>query len=144
MSLIKKILVAQATALIVMAGASAQAASDDVAARLKPVGDVCIEGQECAAAAAGGAAPAAAGASAARSGDDIVAKSCGVCHATGLLEAPITGDKPAWAARAEVSGGLDGLLAVAKAGRGAMPPGGTCGDCSDEELMNAIKTMSGL
>ena len=79
MSLIKKILVAQATALIVMAGTSAQAASDDVAARLKPVGDVCIEGQECAAAAAGGAAPAAAGASAARSGDDIVAKSCGVC-----------------------------------------------------------------
>lgn len=143
MNLIKKALVAQATALFVMAGASAQAASDDVAARLKPVGEVCIEGQECAAAAAGGAAPVAAG-GAARSGDDIVAKSCGVCHATGLLDAPVTGDKPAWAARAEVSGGLDGLLAVAKAGKGAMPPGGTCGDCSDEELMNAIKTMSGL
>lgn len=143
MNLIKKALVAQATALFVMAGASAQAASDDVAARLKPVGEVCIEGQECAAAVAGGAAPVAAG-GAARSGDDIVAKSCGVCHATGLLEAPVTGDKPAWAARAEVSGGLDGLLAVAKAGKGAMPPGGTCGDCSDEELMNAIKTMSGL
>lgn len=143
MNLIKKALVAQATALFVMAGASAQAASDDVAARLKPVGEVCIEGQECAAAATGGAAPVAAG-GAARSGDDIVAKSCGVCHATGLLEAPVTGDKPAWAARAEVSGGLDGLLAVAKAGKGAMPPGGTCGDCSDEELMNAIKTMSGL
>lgn len=156
MNLIKKILVAQATALFVLAGAATQAVADDsVAARLKPVGDVCIEGQECAAAAVAAAADvadaagaasesAAAPAAAGRSGDDIVARSCGVCHGTGLLDAPLTGDKEAWAARAELVGGMDGLLAVAIGGKGAMPPMGTCGDCSDEELVNAIKVMSGL
>lgn len=148
MNLMKKILVAQAAALFVLAGAAAQAATDDaVAARLKPVGEVCIQGQECAAAeasvaaaATAGAAPAAAG----RSGDDVVAKSCNVCHGTGLLDAPLSGDKDAWAVRFEAQGGMDGLLAVAKGGKGAMPPMGTCGDCSDEELVSAIKVMSGL
>lgn len=151
MNLIKKILVAQAAALFVLAGAAQAATDEAVAARLKPVGDVCIQGQECAAAAAAtagaageaadaAAAPAAAG----RSGDDIVARSCGVCHGTGLLDAPLTGDKEAWAARADAEGGLDGLLAIAKGGKGAMPPMGTCGDCTDDELLNAIKTMSGL
>ncbi|TDQ37029.1 c-type cytochrome [Thiopseudomonas denitrificans] len=149
MNLIKKILVAPAAALFVLAGAAAQAATDDaVAARLKPVGEVCIKGQECAAAAAAAPAEAAGGsasaAAAGRSGDDIVAKSCGVCHGTGLLDAPKTGDKEAWAIRAEAGGGMDGLLAVAKSGRGGMPPMGTCGDCSDDELISAIKAMSGL
>lgn len=148
MNLIKKILVAQATALFVLAGA-AQAAGGDVAARIKPVGDVCIEGQECAAAEASLAAaePAAGGAAAApagRSGEQIVSQSCGVCHATGLLEAPLTGDEAAWAARSDAEGGLDGLLAISKSGKGAMPPMGTCGDCSDDELLSAIKFMSGL
>lgn len=153
MNLIKKILVAQATALFVLAGA-AQAAGGDVAARIKPVGDVCIEGQECAAAeaslaaaetaAGGGEDAGAAAASAGRSGEQIVNQSCGVCHATGLLEAPLTGDEAAWAARLDAEGGLDGLLAISKSGKGAMPPMGTCGDCSDDELLNAIKFMSGL
>lgn len=146
MNLIKKILVAQAAALFVLAGTAVHAAGDDaVAERLKPVGEVCIQGQECAAAGTAAAAPAAGAiAAAGRSGDEIVAKSCGVCHGTGLLDAPKTGDKEAWAARAELVGGMDGLLAVAIGGKGAMPPMGTCGDCSDEELVNAIKVMSGL
>lgn len=149
MNLIKKILVAQATALFVLAGTAAHAAVDEeVAARLKPVGDVCIEGQECAAATAAVAeAGDSAGetvAAAGRSGEQIVTQSCGVCHGTGLLEAPLTGDADAWAERFEAGGGMDGLLAVAKGGKGAMPPMGTCGDCTDDELVSAIKFMSGL
>lgn len=147
MNLIKKILVAQAAALFVLAGSAVQAATDEaVAERLKPVGEVCIQGQECAAAGTAAAANAGAPAVAAagRSGDEIVTKSCGVCHGTGLLSAPKTGDKEDWAARAELAGGMDGLLSVAIKGKGAMPPMGTCADCSDEELVNAIKVMSGL
>lgn len=155
MNLIKKILVAQAAVLFVWMG-TAQANTDEaVAERLKPVGNVCIEGQECAAAEASAAAAQEAVAEdagaavadaepAGRSGEDIVARSCGVCHATGLLEAPITGDTEAWAARAEAEGGLDGLLAISKSGKGAMPPMGTCADCSDAEMLSAIKVMSGL
>ena len=58
MNLIKKILVAQ-TAVLALWAVSAQAATnDDIAERLKPVGEVCIQGEECAAA---GPAAAAAG-----------------------------------------------------------------------------------
>jgi len=40
--------------------------------------------------------------------------------------------------------GLDGLLAKAITGLNAMPPKGTCGECSDAELKAAIQKMSGL
>ncbi|NKQ12390.1 cytochrome c5 family protein [Pseudomonas sp. SST3] len=133
-------LVAQ-TAVVALWAVSAQAATnDDIAERLKPVGEVCIQGEECAAA---GAATAAAG-GAARSGEEVVGKFCNACHGTGLLNSPKVGDTAAWQARADKQGGLDGLLATAISGINAMPPKGTCADCSDDELMAAIKHMSGL
>jgi len=137
-NLIKKILVAQATVLALWA-VSAQATTDEaIAERLKPVGEVCVMGEECkgvgeVAAVAGGAA---------RTADDIVAKHCGACHTPGILGAPKVGDTAAWQARA--SNGLDGLLANAISGINAMPPKGTCNDCSDDELREAIQKMSGL
>lgn len=141
MKLIKKILVAQ-TAVLALWAMSAQAATDEaIAERLKPVGEVCIQGEECAAAGAG-AAVAAGGA--ARSGADVYGKFCTACHSTGLLNAPKTGDSAAWTAKADASGGLDGLLKYAISGINAMPPKGTCGDCSDDELKAAIQHMSGL
>ncbi|MBF6624716.1 MAG: cytochrome C [Pseudomonadales bacterium 32-61-5] len=141
MKLIKKILVAQ-TAVLALWAMSAQAATDEaIAERLKPVGEVCIQGEECAAAGAG-AAVAAGGA--ARSGADVYGKFCTACHSTGLLNAPKTGDSAAWTAKADASGGLDGLLKNAISGINAMPPKGTCGDCSDDELKAAIQHMSGL
>lgn len=141
MNLIKKILVAQ-TAVVALWAMSAQAATDDaIAERLKPVGSVCIQGEECAAAGAG-AAGAAGGA--ARSGSDVYGKFCTACHGSGLLNAPKTGDTATWSARADAAGGLDGLLTHAINGINAMPPKGTCGDCSDDELKAAIEHMSGL
>nr|WP_219856840.1 MULTISPECIES: c-type cytochrome [Stutzerimonas stutzeri subgroup] len=121
---------------------SAQAATDDaIAERLKPVGSVCIQGEECAAAGAGAAAAAG---GAARSGSDVYGKFCTACHGSGLLNAPKTGDTATWSARADAAGGLDGLLTHAINGINAMPPKGTCGDCSDDELKAAIEHMSGL
>nr|WP_272889332.1 c-type cytochrome [Stutzerimonas stutzeri] len=138
--MIKKILVAQ-TAVVALWAVSAQAATnDDIAERLKPVGEVCIQGEECAA--AGPAAAAAGGA--ARTGEQVVGKFCGACHGTGLLNSPKVGDTAAWQARADKEGGLDGLLAKAISGINAMPPKGTCADCSDDELKAAIQHMSGL
>ena len=143
MNLIKKILLAQATVLALWA-ASAQATTDeDIAQRIKPVGEVCVQGQECANAPA--AAPAGtAVASAGRSADDIINKHCVACHGSGLLNAPKTGDTADWQARADTQGGLDGLLKFAISGINAMPPKGTCSDCTDDELLGAIKSMSGL
>jgi len=140
-NLIKKILVAQ-TAVVALWAMSAQAATDDaIAERLKPVGSVCIQGEECAAAGAGAAAAAG---GAARSGSDVYGKFCTACHGSGLLNAPKTGDTATWSARADAAGGLDGLLTHAINGINAMPPKGTCGDCSDDELKAAIEHMSGL
>lgn len=140
MNLIKKILVAPATVLALWA-VTAQATTDEaIAERLKPVGEVCVMGEEC----KGVGAVAVAAGGAARTADDIVAKHCGACHTPGILGAPIIGDTAAWKARADKEGGIDGILQTAIVGINAMPPKGTCADCSDDELREAIIKMSGL
>ena len=143
MNLINKMLAAQAVVLALCA-VNAQAANvdEEIAQRIKPVGQVCVQGEECKGVAA--AAPAAAAGGGARSGEEVVTASCGACHGAGVLGAPKTGDKAAWTARADAAGGLDGLLKHAISGINAMPPKGTCATCTDDELMAAIKSMSGL
>lgn len=137
MNLIKKMLVAPAAVLALWA-VTAQATTDEaIAERLKPVGEVCIMGEECK-----GVGAVAVAAGGARTADDIIAKHCNACHGAGVLGAPKIGDTAAWKARA--SNGIDGLLAHAISGLNAMPPKGTCADCSDDELREAIQKMSGL
>lgn len=155
MNLMKKILLAQATVLALWA-VSAQATTDEaIEQRIQPIGVVCIQGDPCdpAVAAASNAASADAGdtaaaapaaASAGRSADAIINQYCTVCHASGLLDAPIIGETAVWQERADAKGGLEGLLKTSISGINAMPPKGTCSDCTDEELMGAIKAMSGL
>ena len=111
------------------ANARMQAKMED---NIKPVGQVNV-----------GSAPAAAGGAAAaagpRSGDKVYNSACVACHSVGVAGAPKVGDNAAWAGRA--SKGVDGLLATAISGLNAMPPKGTCADCSDEELKAAIEYM---
>ena len=99
---------------------------ESVAARLQPVGRVDI-----------GAPAAAPGA---RSGEEIVKAACSTCHQTGVANAPKIGDKAAWAPR--LKEGLNGLLASAIKGKGAMPPKGGATDLSDTELARAIVFMA--
>ncbi len=142
MNLIMKMLAVPATVLALWAAnAQATTSADEIAKRLEPVGKVCIQGQECA---AGGGGATAAASGDGMSPDDVIAKHCTACHSIGLLEAPKIGDTAAWKARADKEGGLDGLLAKAITGLNAMPPKGTCGECSDAELKAAIQKMSGL
>jgi len=137
---LRKILLASAAMLVVVAGNAFAATANEeaIAERLKPYGTVCLVGDPCAEDVAGGGAAAAGP----RSGADVVGKFCSACHSAGVLGAPKIGDSAAWSARH--GGDLDELLKNAIAGLNAMPPRGTCGDCSDEELMAAIKEMSGL
>ena len=128
-------------ALVALWACNAHAATnDELAKRLEPVGQVCVQGQEC----KGMAVTATAAAGGARTPDDIIAKHCQACHGPGLLRAPKVGDTAAWKERADHQGGLDGILAKAITGINAMPPKGTCADCSDEDLKAAIQKMSGL
>lgn len=98
--------------------------------RIKPAGEVCVEGDAaCAgAAAASGGAP--------KSGDQVYNASCLACHGTGAGGAPKYGDKAAWAPR--IKQGMDTLHKHAIAGFNAMPAKGLCMACSDDEVMAAV------
>lgn len=74
-----------------------------------------------------------------RSGEEVYKTKCTVCHAAGVAGAPKLGDAAAWGPRA--AKGAEALLATSKTGINAMPPKGTCMDCSDAELSAAIDYM---
>ena len=109
---------------------------EEIAARIAPVGSVTLAGAEPVAAPAAAAAPKAADEG---PGAAIYQKACMACHATGAAGAPKLGDKAAWEPR--MAQGLDPLLQTAIAGKGAMPPRGTCMACTDEDLKLAIEYM---
>lgn len=67
-------------------------------------------------------------------------KSCKLCHDGGLMGAPKTGDVAAWAPR--LAKGNDVLMKHIKEGFNAMPPKGTCMDCTDEEFQKLLEKMS--
>jgi cytochrome c5 len=135
-----KMLAAPATVLALWAVSAQASTTDDIAKRLEPVGQVCVQGQEC----KGMEVAASAGGGGAKTPDEVIAKHCNACHGTGLLGSPKIGDAADWGKRAKEQGGLDGLLAKAITGINSMPPKGTCADCSDPELKGAIEKMSGL
>lgn len=139
----------------VFVGAPPQAPMDDqsVAERLKPMGEVTVatapapaaEAPAGAPAAPAEAAPAATGTAAAApagaaAGEAIYNKACIACHAAGVAGAPKLGDAAAWEPR--IAKGIDALMQSALNGLNAMPPRGTCMDCSDEDLRHAIEFMT--
>lgn len=73
------------------------------------------------------------------SGELVYEQRCAVCHKAGIAGAPKLGDGDAWASRTDK--GLDTLVTNAIRGVGAMPPRGTCADCSDEEIAAAVGFM---
>ena len=96
---------------------------ESVTARLQPVGRLEF-----------GAATAKPGA---RSGEDIVKATCAACHQAGVAGAPKIGDKAQWGPR--FKDGLNGMLAIATKGKGAMPPKGGDASLNDAELTRAIR-----
>ncbi|KAF7768944.1 hypothetical protein PCIT_a3475 [Pseudoalteromonas citrea] len=96
--------------------------------RLAPVGTVYLAG----------AAPVEVVPSGPRSGEQVYQASCFACHGTGALGAPKTTDE--WATR--LTKGRDMLIDHAINGFNAMPPRGTCMDCSDDEIAAAVDFMT--
>lgn len=109
------------------------------AERIKPVGEVCVEGKECAG--AGAVASAAPAGGAPRSGEQVYNTTCQGCHGTGAAGAPKLGDKGAWGPR--IAQGKDTLYKHALGGIRAMPPKGTCMNCSDDEIKATVDFMVG-
>ncbi|PKM22700.1 MAG: cytochrome c5 family protein [Gammaproteobacteria bacterium HGW-Gammaproteobacteria-14] len=105
--------------------------------RLRPVGTVCVDGEDCGAAAAATETVAAGP----RAGDAVYNAACMACHATGAAGAPKTGDKAAWAPR--IGKGMATLVKNSINGINAMPPMGMCMNCSEDEIKAAVEYMVG-
>lgn len=77
--------------------------------------------------------------------DDIIEgkynRSCKMCHEAGLMEAPKTGDKEAWAPR--LTQGNEVLLKHTIEGYKLMPAKGLCQNCSEDDYRKLIDKMSG-
>jgi len=120
---------------LVAGGASAamlpQQSTDEIKERIAPVAKVRVAGAS-ETAATGNAAGA-------RSGDAIYNRYCLACHAAGVLGAPKINDAADWEPR--LAQGMDVVLKHAIDGLNAMPPRGTCLDCSDDEIQAAIDYM---
>ena len=102
--------------------------TDDIKARIAPVGKVYLAGAESAVAAPAGP----------RTAEQVYQVACFACHGTGALDAPKKGDA-AWKPRLEQ--GFEVLKKHAIEGIRAMPPRGACADCTDDEIGDAIKFM---
>ena len=126
----------------------------EIIERIKPVGSVCIQGRDCSAGAesaqaseasttTGAATPAAADTAApvaaARSGETIYSTACVACHSTGVGGAPKMGAAADWAPR--IAQGEAMMLEHSMKGLRAMPPMGTCMNCSEDEMKLAIEHM---
>jgi cytochrome c5 len=72
-------------------------------------------------------------------GKKVYDETCSVCHAEGKLGAPKMGDQKAWAPL--IAQNMDVLIYRAIHGYRRMPPRGTCIDCSDAEIIAAVKYM---
>ena len=128
-------LVAMALAVAVSAQEISDRERAAIEERIRPVGEVCLQGDSrC-----GGSAAAAS--SGPRSGEDVYNSACMACHSTGAGGAPKLGDVAAWVDRiakgndALYASGVDGVP-----GTGMIAKGG-CMNCSDEEVHAAVDYM---
>ena len=113
----------------VAAEKSDAAPAEATAADTAPAADAAAAGNEIPAATADQLA----------NGKKLYDAACFACHGSGVAGAPKFGDNASWAPYIET--GLDTMLQIAIAGKGAMPPRGTAMNASDDDLRDAILYM---
>lgn len=68
-------------------------------------------------------------------------QACMLCHGRPDSGAPLSRHAPSWSARLER--GLPALVQSVQTGRGGMPAGGLCADCSPQDYESLTRFMSG-
>ena len=111
---------------------------EQVIKRIKPVGQVRVEGEEKKQQIAAVAEPATKKESGA--GEATYKQYCSVCHQTGVAGAPKFRNAADWKPRTDAKS-LDELVASSIKGLNAMPAKGTCMSCSDEDIKQAVEYM---
>ncbi len=127
------LLCAALAGLLISTAATTADLTEAMRERLKPAGELCMAGEDCA------GAPVVVAASGPRSGEEVYTSKCATCHATGLSGAPKIGAPADWTARLDQ--GLEVLYTHAIEGINAMPAKGLCMDCSDEEIKASVDYM---
>ncbi len=112
-----------------LAYSQSAALTEEMKARIAPVGSVCKSGESCA------AAPVAVS-SGPKSGEEVYKSACTTCHAIGVAGAPKTGSADDWAPR--IAKGIDTLYTHAIDGFNGMPAMGLCSTCSEDEVKAAV------
>lgn len=79
--------------------------------------------------------------SAERDAETLFNEFCFACHGTGWEDAPVIGDSFAWEDR--LKKGLQELVNNTINGINAMPPKGTCNDCSEAEIKAVVRWLIG-
>lgn len=74
-------------------------------------------------------------------GKAVYTQVCRACHATGVANAPVLGDRKAWKSR--ISAGLPALQESALRGKGGMPPKGGHPGLTDDQVRAAVAYMVG-
>ncbi len=108
----------------------------EIRERLQPFGSLCRIGDACSPAATSQTTT-----SGTMTGEQVYNQFCFACHATGVSESPILGDTEAWAPR--LAKGMDTLWESTTNGLNLMPIRGTCMNCSDDELREAMNYVMG-
>lgn len=133
----KRVLVAVLVVFGLTTGAVMASVEEEIRARIEPVGEVCLEGDQCGTAAA----PTQTASAGPRSGEEVFNAVCTACHSTGAAGAPMVGDTAAWAPR--IDKGMETLISHAINGFNAMPAKGGCASCPDEEIKAGVEYMVG-
>lgn len=110
---------------------------EEIAERLQPFGELCRSGEPCASVAGGG--PSGGEGAGGASAEQVYNQFCATCHAAGVAGAPVLGNAEAWQPR--IAKGMETLWDHTLNGFNAMPPKGTCMDCSEEELRATLDYM---
>lgn len=104
--------------------------------RIKPVGNVRVEGKSAATPEVSANKPV----TKKLPGQEAYDNHCTTCHANGIAGAPKFRDAADWNPRLAKQN-MDEMIATAIKGLNAMPPKGTCSECSEEDIKNAIQYM---
>ncbi len=75
----------------------------------------------------------------ANDGKAVYDKTCSMCHAQGVANAPRFGDKAAWAPR--LAQGVPAMVATVIQGKGAMPPKAGNAALSEAEIRAGVEFM---
>lgn len=100
-----------------------------IAERIKPIGKHYVAGESSASEDSSGP----------RSGEQVYNTYCTACHTSGVMGAPKQNNADDWQPRLDQ--GMETVLKHAVDGFNAMPPKGTCSDCSEDEIQAAIDFM---